>query len=81
MFVFTFTLIHCKFLNETFEYNDIVIFIYSHYPLDLNAKSSDAKGNTFRIVVNSDREGYDCMYIKITMSLHSNLAFRYLQCI
>ena len=32
--------VHCKFLNARFECNSIVIFIYSHYPLDLNARSS-----------------------------------------
>ena len=41
--------IHCKYLNARFECNDIVIFIYSHYPLDLNAKIFDTKGNTFSI--------------------------------
>ena len=35
--------IHCKYLNAWFECNDIVISVYSHYPLDLNAKSSDTK--------------------------------------
>ena len=38
-----FMYVHCKFLNARFESNDIVIFIYSHYHLDLNAKSSDTK--------------------------------------
>ena len=37
------TVIHCKYLNAWFECNDIVISVYSHYPLDLNAKSSDTK--------------------------------------
>ena len=41
--------IHFKYLNARFECNDIVIFIYSHYPLDPNAKSSDTKGKTFSI--------------------------------
>ena len=40
---------HCKYLNARFECNDIVIFIYCHYPLDPNAKSSDTKGKTFSI--------------------------------
>ena len=40
---------HCKYLNARFECNDIVISIYSHYPLDPNAKSSDTKGKTFSI--------------------------------
>ena len=34
---------HCKYLNARSECNDIVISVYSHYPLDLNAKSSDTK--------------------------------------
>ena len=38
--------VHCKYLNARFACNDIVIFIYSHYPLDLSAKSSDTKGKT-----------------------------------
>ena len=41
--------LHCKYLNARFECNDIVIFIYSHYPLDPNAKIFDTKGNTFSI--------------------------------
>ena len=41
--------IHCKFLSARFECNDIVIFIYRHYPLDQNAKVIDAKGKTFNI--------------------------------
>ena len=40
---------HCKYLNARFEFNDIVIFMYSHYPLDPNAKSSDTKGKPFSI--------------------------------
>ena len=44
-----YTYVHCKFRNARFECNDIVIFRYSHYPLDPNAKSSDAKGNKFSI--------------------------------
>ena len=35
--------IHCKYLNARSECNDIVISVYSHYPLDPNAKSSDTK--------------------------------------
>ena len=41
--------IHCKFLNARFECNDIVIFIYVHYPLDQNAKAFDTKGKTCNI--------------------------------
>ena len=37
---------HCKYLNARSECNDI---IYSHYPLDLNAKSSDTKCVTLSI--------------------------------
>ena len=40
---------HCKYLNAWFEGNGIVISVYSHYPLDPNAKSSNTKGNTFSI--------------------------------
>ena len=32
------------------------------------------------MILHSDLEGNDCKYMKITMSLHSNLAFRNLQC-
>ena len=42
--------LHCKYCNAKFECNDIVIFIYSHYPLNPNAKSSDTKGKTFSII-------------------------------
>ena len=35
---------HSKYLNAWFECNDIVISVYSHYPLDPNAKSFDTKG-------------------------------------
>ena len=38
---------HCKYLNARFECNDIVIFIYSHYLLDLNAKSSDTHSDIY----------------------------------
>ena len=37
------TIEHCKYLNARSECNDIVISVYSHYPLDPNAKSSDTK--------------------------------------
>ena len=55
--------IHCKFLNARFECNDIVIFIYSHYPLDLNGKSFD----TNQIFLHWDQEGnknYDVIAFK-----------------
>ena len=42
--------IHCKYLNARFECNDIVIFVYSHYPFDQNAKTFDTKGKTFSII-------------------------------
>ena len=35
--------VHCKYLNARSECNDIVISVYSHYPLNSNAKSSDTK--------------------------------------
>ena len=41
--------LHCKYLNAWFECNDIVISVYSHFPLNSNAKSSDTEGNTFSI--------------------------------
>ena len=71
--------IQCKYLNTIFEYNDIVIFIYSNYPFHQNTKSSDTKCFTpsikcFFIWIKR------LMYMKITMPLHSNLAFRNLQC-
>ena len=37
------TYIYCKCLNARFECYNIVIFIYSHYPRDLNAKLADTK--------------------------------------
>ena len=40
---------HCKYLNARSECNDIVISVYSHYPLDPNAKSSDTKCVTLTI--------------------------------
>ena len=33
----------CKYLNARYECNDIIIFIYSHYPLDPNSKLFDNK--------------------------------------
>ena len=42
-YVLTYDRLHCKYLNARSECNDIVISIYSHYPLDPNAKSSDTK--------------------------------------
>ena len=42
-------LLHCKFLNARFDCNEIEIFIYSHCPLDRNAKTFDTKGKTFSI--------------------------------
>ena len=57
--------IHCKYLNAWFECNDIVIPVYSHYPLDLNAKSFDTKGKTFSI-------RYFCIRIKRVMTVYEN---------
>ena len=65
-------LVHCKYLNAWFECNDIVISIYSHYPLDPNAKSSDTKGNTFSI-------RWFCIRIERVMTVYGNydvIAFR-----
>ena len=39
----------CKYLNARFECNDIVISVYSNYPHDSNAKSSDTKCVTLTI--------------------------------
>ena len=41
--------IHCKYLNARSECNDIVISVYSHYPLNSNAKSFDTKCVTLSI--------------------------------
>ena len=68
--------VHCKYLNAWFECNDIVIFIYSHYPLDPKAKSSDTKSKTFSI-------RWFCIRIERVMTVYENynvnLAFRNLQ--
>ena len=64
--------LHCKYLNAWSECNDIVISVYSHYPLDLNAKSSDTKGTTFSI-------RWFCIRIERVMSVYGNydvIAFR-----
>ena len=69
---FKLKIIHCKYLNAWFECNDIVISVYSHYPLDLNAKSSDTKGNTFSI-------RWFCIRIERVMTVYGNydvIAFR-----
>ena len=42
-------MLHCKYLNARSECNDIVISVYSHYPLNPNAKSSDTKCGTLSI--------------------------------
>ena len=41
--------LHCKYLNKRFEFNGIVIFIYSHYSLNPNAKLSDTECFTLSI--------------------------------
>ena len=41
--------VHCKYLNSKSECNDMVISVYSHYPLNPNAKSSDTKCATLSI--------------------------------
>ena len=58
-------IVHCKYLNAWFECNDIVISVYSHYPLDPNAKSSDTKGNTFSI-------RWFCIQIQRVMTVYEN---------
>ena len=70
----------CRHLNARFEGNDILIFIYSHYPFDQNAKSSDTEYFTLSIKCFCILIPSDSLYTEITMSLHSNHAFRYLQC-
>ena len=63
------SLLHCKYLNARFECNSIVISIYSHYPVNQNAKSSDTK--------------CFCIRIKRVMTVYENynvIAFRNLQC-
>ena len=57
--------IHCKYLNAWFECNDIIISVYSNYPLDPNAKSSDTKGNTFSI-------RWFCIQFKRVMTVYEN---------
>ena len=37
------TVLYCKCLNARFECNVIIFFVYSHYPFNQNAKSSDTK--------------------------------------
>ena len=39
----------CKYLNARFECNDIVISVYSYYPFNQNAKSSDSKCSNLSI--------------------------------
>ena len=52
-------------LNARFECNDIVISVYSHYPFDQNAKSSDTKCFTLSIKC-------FCILIKRLMTLREN---------
>ena len=56
---------HCKYLSARCECNDIVIFIYSHYPLDPNAKLSDTKCFTLSI-------RWICIHIKRLMTVYEN---------
>ena len=66
------TSVHCNYLNAWSECNDIVISVYSHYPLDSNAKSSDTKGTTFSI-------RWFCIRIERVMTAYGNydvIAFR-----
>jgi hypothetical protein len=67
---------HREILNARLECNDIVIFIYGHYPLDPNAKSSDT------ICVNLSIK-YFWIRIKRWITVYWNyneVTFRYLQC-
>ena len=57
------TVLYCKCLNARFECNAIIFFVYSHYPFNQNAKSSDTKCFYIRIK----------RVMKITMSLHSEI--------
>ena len=52
--------IHCKYLNARFECNDIVIFIYNHYPLDPNAKCFTLSIRWFCIQIKSVMTVYEC---------------------
>ena len=56
---------HCKYLNARFECNDIVISVYSHYPFDQNAKSSDTKCFTLNIKC-------FCILIERVMTVYKN---------
>ena len=57
--------LHCKYLNARFGCNDIVISVYSHYPLDPNAKSSDTNGKAFSIRI-------FCIWIERVMTVYEN---------
>ena len=57
--------LHCKWMNARIECNDIVIFIYSHYPLDPNAKLSDTKCFTLSI-------RWFCIRIERVMTVYEN---------
>ena len=41
--------VHCKYLNARFEFNAIVISVYSHYLFNQSAKTFDTKGKAFSI--------------------------------
>ena len=56
---------HCKYLNARSECNDIVISVYSHYPLDPNTKSSDTKCITLSI-------RWFCIRIESVMTVYGN---------
>ena len=59
-------------MNGWFECNDIVVSVYSHYPINPNAKSCDTKDITFSI-------RWFCIRIKRVMSVYGNydvIAFR-----
>ena len=57
--------VHCKYLNARSECNDIIICVYSHYPLYPNAKSSDIKCVTLSI-------RWFCIRIERVMTVYRN---------
>ena len=70
--IFYLKLFTLLWLNARSECNDIVISVYSHYPLDPNAKSSDTKCITLSI-------RWFCIRIKRVMTVYGNydvIAFR-----
>ena len=56
---------HCKYLNARSACNHTVISVYSHYPFDPNAKSSDTKCVTLSIWL-------FCIQIERVMTVYRN---------